>query len=459
MIPSTSRLAGRRKLRPQPFQYPSQPISPEQNAASSCPVPLKTPRKFPLLTPRKINQSSGTSKIPLHPPIQGGHFIFPVISRVPCPPMKNTRVGSWEAYKQNTETSTQEKNGETFQERNRKATIPSLPNIFQPRQRTESRDHVDMPVASSAVAPQNPRRSPRSHAAGRESLNVVPSICLIPSTSNLALRRKLKRGMSNKLAAESSEESTKHKGIVPQEPRLLSRSKLSPNRLSYPVPQKSLQTSPRKSSILAIRKINQLSRASKTPRSAMANNNYFVYSDVGVPRPPTRKIRLGSSRRFMARKEPQRSSSSNGVTQGSFLSPADSPNRFSCPVHQKSPKKPPVRTRKSMRSPRAAKTPKSATGEDRHFVYPEIPREPRPPTTKTLVRTGTMLKEQGEIKPSNQQTVTSEKQGETPKQINSTVLSLPKISNVQPTKEDLRKKREKTLLEICNELSSQKRTV
>ena len=448
--PPSSHLAGSRKLRPPPSQHMPQAISPEQYSHIRCPVPPKSPRKSPVLTPRKINQSTHKSKTPRHVPIQGEHFVFPEISEVPRQSTKKTCVGSEEAYKQNTETSTHGQCEETFHERNRKATIPSLPKICQSHQRRQSREHVGTSVESCAVAPQSPQRSPRSHAAKLESPsplctsegetsvldpNAVPSISVICPTSNPALRQKFERGISNILEAESREKSTKRNGICSQEPRLLSRPTLSPDRS------------------------NQLSRASKSPRSAMTNNNYFAYPDVRVPRPPTRGILLGSSGTFMARQESQRSSNSNGATHESPLSPAVSPNRFSCPAPQKSPKKPTVGTRKNMRSTRAAKTPKSASGKDSYFVYPEIPQEPRPPTTRTRVGTATMLEEQGKIKPSNQQTVTSEKQGETPKKINSSVPSLPKIPNVQPTKQDLRKKREKTLLEICNELSSQKRTV
>ena len=467
-IPSTSHLALRRKLKSQASQDPSRAKSHEQNAHMRCPLPLKSPKESPVRTTRKINTSTRASKTPRTAPLQSGHFVYPESSRVPRLPTKKTRVGSEKAYKNYTETNTN-------QERNRKATIPSLPKISQPRQRRQSRDQV-----STSSESQSPRRSPRSHAAGLESPssrcisgrktsvqdpNAAPSICNIPSTSNLALRSKLKRGMSNPLAAESCEKIRQQKGISTQRPRLLSRPVLSPNRLRCPLypksPKMSPKRSPRKSYILATRKINQLSGASKSPRSAMAKHSYFLYPDIqSVPRPPTRRNRLGSSGRFMAPQESQLCSSSNGATQGSFLSLAVSPNRLSCPVPQKPPRKCPVSTaHKNKQSTRAAKTPKSVTfkPEDMHFVYPEIPRGPRPPTRKTRLGSCSTWEKKTSLK--DNQTLTPEKYGEAPKQMVSSVPSLPKIPNVQPTKQVLSKKHEKTLLEICNLLSSQKRTV
>ena len=356
MTPPRSHLAGRRKLRPQPSQHPSQAISPEQYAHIRCPVPPKSTRKSPVLTPRKINQSTHESKTPRHVPIQGEHFVFPEISGVPRQPTKKTRVGSEQAYKQNTEITTHGQCEETIQERNRKATIPSLSKICKSHQWRESRDHVGTSVESCAVAPQSPRRSPRSHAARLESLsplcisqgetsvqdpNAVPSISVNYPTSNPVLRQKLKRGMSNILAAESREKSKKWNVTSSKEARLLSRPTLSPNRLRFPLPQKSPRKSQGKSLILA-------TRALKISRSAMAKHNYFVYPGAPVPLPPNRKIRLGSSGRFIARQELQQSSSCNGAKQESSLSTTVSPNHFSCPAPQKSPRKPSVRTRKNM---------------------------------------------------------------------------------------------------------------
>ena len=484
-ILSTSHLALRRKLKRQASQNPSHQKTGEQKAQLNCPVPLKSPRKSPVRTTRKNSRKNLASKTPRTAPIQAGHFVYPEISSVPLPLTKKTCVCSEKAYRQETpslkdgqtERSTQKKNGEIFREKNRKATIPSLPKIFQPRQRRQSRDQEGASVACD-VAPQSPRRSPRSHKAGLEQPsprcisdgktsvldpNAVPSICVIPPTSNLALRRKLKRGMSNPLAAESRAKIPQQKGISSQELRLHSRTTLSPNHLSYPLlqksPKRSPRKSPRKSSILASRKINQLSRSSKSPRSGTAKHSYFLYPEIqSVPRPPTRRIRLGSSGRFMAPQEPQRYSSSNAATKGSSLSPAVRPSRLSCPVPQKSPRKSPVSiTRKTKQSIPEAKTPKSVTVKHMHFVYPEIPRRPRPPTKKNRLGSSPTWERKPSLK--DNQTVTPEKHGEAPKQMASSVPSLPKISNVQPTKQVSRKKREKTLLEICNALSSQKRTV
>ena len=484
-IPSTSHLALRRKIKRQASQDPPREKCGEQKAQLNRPVPLKSPRKSPVRTTRKNSRKNLASKTPRTAPIQAGHFVYPEISSVPLPLTKKTCVCSEKAYRQETpslkdgqtERSTQKKNGEIFREKNRKATIPSLPKILQPRRRRQSRDQEGASVACD-VAPQSPRHSPSSHKAGLEQPlprcisdektsvldpNAVPSNCVIPPTSSLALRRKLKRGMSNPLAAESREKSPKQKGISSQEPRLLLRPAISPNHLSYPLlqksPKRSPRKSPRKSSILATRKINQLSRSSKSPRSGMAKHSYFVYPDIQrVPRPPTRKICLGSSGRVKARQDPQRYSSSNAATQGTSLSPAARPSRLSCPVPQKSPRKSPVSiTRKTKQSIPEAKTPKSVTVKHMHFVYPEIPRRPRPPTKKNRLGSSPTWERKPSLK--DNQTVTPEKHREAPKQMASSVSSLPKISNVQPTKQISRKKREKTLLEICNALSPQKRTV
>lgn len=222
----------------------------------SCPVfqksHWKSPKESPVFAARDNSQLTRASNSPRSAKAKRSYFVYPETLLVPRTPTRKIRLGSSGALKsrrmskghesegskakddqKETKTS-QEKQGETSH--SRQHSVPSLPKICQPRQQCQSRDQMGSILPTSAgsyaEAPQGPlHRSPRFHVA-RQSLssslgipgektstrntNVLPSHSVIPSTSHLALRRKLKRENSNPLTAESREESSKSKDSLIQ---------------------------------------------------------------------------------------------------------------------------------------------------------------------------------------------------------------------------------------------------
>ncbi len=518
-IPSSSHLALRRRLKRQACQDPSRAKPNEQNVHASRHVSLKSPRKSPAPTTRKIKQSTRGSKTPRNAPIEGGHFVYPEIPQVPRPPTKKSCMRSGingEGHRQETpslksgqtETSSPEKHGETFQERNRKATIPFLPKICPP-------NRLSCPMSQKSPR-KSPRKSPKKSAVfatrkisqlkhsskSPRSAMVKHSYFLYPETLQVLPPPKTRVRLGSSGAFKARRMSSVPKGDKPGNSKSKdgqTETRTSPEKRGEPSPQIN-------SSVPSLPKIRQprqrrqsrdqegsslhttvescavapqgpqspqcspRSRAAKQGSSSslqMSDGNPNAIPSVFVVPPAghlaqRRKLTRGTSSPLQAE---SRDKSTDPAQAPRLLSrPSVSPNRLGCPVSKKSPRKSPgSRTRKIKQSTRASKTPKSALVKDRQFVFPEIPpRVPRTPTRETRVgpRAAWEGHKQGKSLLKNDQAVTStpEKHVETSEQRNSSVPSLPKIPNVQPTKEKFGEQRVKSLLDICNSLSS-KRTV
>ncbi len=581
VIPSTSHLALRRKLKVQASQHPLPAKSSEENA----PVSLKSQRKSDM-----INQSSRGSKISKNAPIQGGLFVYPEIPRVPRPPTSKCRVGAGftrKARKQETpslkggqsETSTHEKYGENFQERNRKATIPFLPNIspapnhlscpasqksprksrrksrklselFRKSKRTSQEKHKEpSPETNSSVPVQSRPRicKPRQRRQSRDQvgssfctsekacveaiqgssfsiqnssgetsildLNAIQSVSVDPPTTHLAQRRKLKRVTFNPSPTKSQDEnkilnsiekghepgksihcqtktSTSHEehektpqevnSSFPSSPKIC-----QPRQRDHVINQRdqshdqsgsSLQTSV-ESCAEAPQGLQPFPRSHATKQGSsssrqMSAGETSVVEPNALPShsviPPTshlalrRKLTRGTSNKLPdeSREESMKPKGITAETTRLLSRPTIRSIRLNGPVPQNSSDLTRCKIKPSNNSP---KTPKSAPIQGRHFVYPEIPRVPHPPTRKTLVRPSTTTEghkhEKSLLKDDQSVTSSPENHGETSEEKNSSVPFLPKIPNVQPAKQDGRKQRVKTLLDICNSLSNKQRTL
>ncbi|KAL9957786.1 hypothetical protein ACROYT_G034730 [Oculina patagonica] len=550
VIPSRSHLALRRKLKVQASQHPLPAKSSEENA----PVSLKSQRKSDM-----INQSSRGSKISKNAPIQGGLFVYPEIPRVPRPPTRKCRVGpgfTRKARKQETpslkggqsETSTHEKYGENFQERNRKATIPFLPNIspapnhlsfpasqksprksrsksrrksrklselFRKSKRTSQEKHKEpSPETNSSVPVQSRPRicKPRQRRQSRDQLgssfctsekacveaiqgssfsiqnssgetsildlNAIQSVSVDPPTTHLAQRRKLKRVTFNPSPAKSQDENkilnSIEKGHEPgksihcQTNTSTSHEehKKTPQEVNSSIPSSPKICQPRqRDHVINHRVINHMiNRMSAGETSVVEPNALPSHSVI----PPTshlalrRKLTRGTSNKLPdeSREESMKPKGITAETTRLLSRPTIRSIRLNGPVPQNSSDLTRCKIKPSNNSP---KTPKSAPIQGRHFVYPEIPRVPHPPTRKTLVRPSTTTEghkhEKSLLKDDQSVTSSPENQGETSEEKNSSVPFLPKIPNVQPAKQDGRKQRVKTLLDICNSLSNKQRTL
>ena len=167
LIPSTSHLALRRKLKRQASR--TMPAgSRERNEKMSCPLSFNSPRKLPAQTKRKTNHSARVSKIPRSAFTKGSHVGDPKTPRFSGPFTGKTREGSASAgevpklklptlTERQTKRSTREKQERTFEEKNRKATVPLLPKIHQPNR------------SSCPVFQKSPKKSPGVFAARNSS--------------------------------------------------------------------------------------------------------------------------------------------------------------------------------------------------------------------------------------------------------------------------------------------------
>ena len=154
----------------------------------------------------------------------------------------------------------------------------------------------------------------------QEPRNAVQLPVVIPPSSHLALRRKLKRQASIPLLGDTTQPVELSRPSAPPNhplplkspsmnpkpardhvPRDMSRDHLPRDRTTHPIlfskpsapPNHPLPPkSPRIAPMSATRKINQSTRAARTPRSAAVHGKQFVYpEDSRVPRTPTRDTR------------------------------------------------------------------------------------------------------------------------------------------------------------------------
>lgn len=168
LIPSSSHLALRRKLKRQASRALSVE-SRERNEDMSCPMSSNSPRKSPVQTTRKTNHSTRTSKSPRSAVTKGSHIWNPKNPRVSGPSTGKTREGSASVGEvpklklptltdSQTKTSTREKHEGTFEERNRKATVPLPPKIHQPNRSScpvFQKSHLKSPRKSHVFAARN----------------------------------------------------------------------------------------------------------------------------------------------------------------------------------------------------------------------------------------------------------------------------------------------------------------
>lgn len=292
VIPSTSHFALRRHLKRQPPTSPFPAGSREGNEdargfstqrfrllsrptvstnRSSFPMPLKSPKtESPVSTTRKINRSTCSTKSPRNATIKGRHFVFPEISRVPRTSTRKTRVGSGsveEEHRKGGKSSTKDgqKDYRNWREKHREksqdinSSIPSLPKICQLKQGIQSRDQVGSSsrMASWAMAPKGPRRSPRSHAAKQSTSTSLGEI----SGRSLGKNRNKKRFslpaipvghvMKSEYSTAPATKDSNRTLVLPSRP--------SNNRFALPpIPQAQFKRTPYKTG-------NQSERDCKTP--------------------------------------------------------------------------------------------------------------------------------------------------------------------------------------------------
>ena len=184
LIPSSSHLALRRKLKRQASRTtPAE--SRERNENMSCPMSFNSPGKSPPQTASKTNHSAHVSKNPRSALTKGSHvgdFKSPGVSGPSTGKthMSSASAGEFPKLKlpaltdSQAKTSTRERHEETFEERNRKATVPLLPKLNQPN-RSSCPVFQKSPKKSSIFAACNSSQS--KHASHCPSKTKVKHSC------------------------------------------------------------------------------------------------------------------------------------------------------------------------------------------------------------------------------------------------------------------------------------------
>ena len=212
-------------------------------------------------------------------------------------------------------------------------------NLYQPTEKLTSKE------GNSGKDPRAPKRDfvsdvkeksdSESAATCENTVPMVSSHFLIPSSSHLALRRKLKRQASRTMPAESRERK---------------------ENMSCPLSF----NSPRKSPAQTTRKTNHSARVSKIPRSAVSKGSHVGdHKSPRVSGPFTGKTREDSAsagevpklklptlterqtKRSTREKQEETFEEKKRKATVPLLPKIHQPNRSSCPVFQKSPKKSP----------------------------------------------------------------------------------------------------------------------
>ena len=284
---------------------PSLPNICPQNRRSTCPASVQPTRKFAekssVCSPVKMSQvrpaTSPRTTIAKH-----RYFVYAEKMRVSR--TSTTKISLeplWASYTQKHRSiggdhqsgnskstdgqgeARKKNNAETSQET--QSSIPSQPKICQPRQRRLSRHKAGTSGESCAVTSQDPRPPPKLHTAKQGPLpslqmpggkiaatvpNTTPSHLGIPSTSHLAIRRKLKRQSSSPLPEGTRGGSVDARESSTQPLRMPPITGTSLKRLSSPVPLKS-------SAISTAREKEGSVHGTKTPKMATIKGGHLVF--------------------------------------------------------------------------------------------------------------------------------------------------------------------------------------
>ena len=230
LIPSgSSQLDLRRKLKRRASRDPLPAESRGRNEIVSCSTTPKSPRKSPAPTTRKTNHSTQATKRPRSVMIKEKHIKYHKDPRVPLPSTRKARVGSVSTMEgpeqekpsltdRQTGISTSEKYKEIFEERNRKATVPFLPEIRQPNRSScpvFQNSHWKSPKKSPVFVARNSGQltyaphSPRFPKV-KHSCFVYPEALSVPRTSTRKTRlgspRRTSKGQEWKISKSKDDQ-------------------------------------------------------------------------------------------------------------------------------------------------------------------------------------------------------------------------------------------------------------